>query len=220
MRYYSIPPEWAGQDCAILAGGASIVRLFDKAFRNRFRIIAINGSYRLVPDADVLYFCDHKWWLRFSDRVRSEFLGKRIVTLENEIERVLRLRDSGEVGLDTDPSCLRTGGNSAYQAINLAYHFGVKRIFLFGVDLIGNHWHADYDTAQHVLNGFRPKFEQIVQPLQDAGIQLFNCSDSTLLDCWPILRSPKEVLDVLRNGYGQDTKDRDHRTGFPRTKAL
>ena len=45
------------------------------------------------------------------------------------------IENTGSDGLEPRPTGVRTGGSDGYQAINLAFHFGVKRIVLLGYDM-------------------------------------------------------------------------------------
>jgi hypothetical protein len=211
-RYWCVPPEWTGETAFLLAGGPSL-RDFDcKVLRGVGRVIAINRSYRLAPWADVLYFCDLYWWQHHKLEVEELFRGRYIVTLENQIDGVKTLRNTGTSGLETDPSGLRTGNNSGYQAINLAYHFGVKRIVLLGYDMRVSpdgrtHWHGGYtgysaDTYRDLFRNYMiPCFDTLVQPLRDAGIEVINATPNSALQCWSY-RPIGEVLATLRASYG------------------
>lgn len=196
MSYWSVPPEWTGETCFILGCGPSLRGFDARVLRGRGRVIAVNDSFRLAPWADVLYACDARWWQTRRAAVRDIWEGRRRVTLENEIDGVLRLRNSGEDGLETDPGALRTGKNSGYQAIGLAYHFGASRIVLLGFDMrLGRagelHWNerSDGQTPQgfaQTLGLMLPKFETLREPLATAGVQVVNATPGSALRVWPM----------------------------------
>ncbi len=202
-HYWSVPPIWSGETCFILAGGPSLRAVPVAKLRDRGRIIVINNSYQIAPWADLLYFCDLPWWNLHSALIAQTYCGRCIVTLENSIPYVKRLRNTGELGLETDPSGLRHGSNSGYQAINLAYHLGVKKIVLLGYDMrIANghtHWHGGHShqsvpgVAQCLLV-MLPKFNSLVDPLKDAKVEVLNASFGSALQCWPMV----SVDDVLK----------------------
>ena len=172
-------------------------------------MIAVNDSYLRFPTADILYFCDgQKWWDQNREEVQEHFLGHHIVTAYREgpipkISGVHVLRLTDRTGLETDPGVLRHGANSGYQAINLAYHLGARRIVLLGMDMHAtngfSHWrrrkqepspHSFHQTLQrHML----PNFQSLVVPLQDAGVEVTNCTPGSAIQCWP-LRDLREVL--------------------------
>jgi hypothetical protein len=106
------------------------------------------------------------------------------------------LKNGGMMGLSTDPTALRTGRNSGYQAVNLAVLLGAARIILLGYDMgIGadgrKHWHPDHpndtDRAEIVASryaSFRRMFDTIADPLAALGVEVLNCSRHTALTCF------------------------------------
>ena len=54
-------------------------------------------------------------------------------------------------GISSTPGVIREGGNSGFQAMGLAIHFGASRVYLLGYDMkFGNggrkHWHGDHPS--------------------------------------------------------------------------
>lgn len=213
--YWTVPPEWTGETCFILGCGPSLRGFDARVLRGRGRVIAVNDSFRLAPWADVLYACDARWWQTRRASVRDTWTGRRMVTLENQIDGVLRLRNSGEDGLETDPGALRTGKNSGYQAIGLAYHFGASRIVLLGFDMrIGRHgeMHWNDRSETQTPQGFAgtlalmlPKFETLREPLATAGVQVVNATPGSALRVWQMMR----LGDVL-NWRTEDREKQNH----------
>jgi hypothetical protein len=167
------------------------------------RIIAINNAWKLRPDADVLYFCDAAWWRKHGQEVKSGFRGGYRITISDARDPALkRLRNSGRTGLETKPDGLRHGTNSGYQAINLAYHFGARRIALLGYDMRieegRTHWHAGHGAEPAVVRHrlekvMLPQFKALVAPLAAAGVEVLNATPGSALTCWPY-RSLEEIL--------------------------
>lgn len=228
---WSVPRSWEGETCVILAGGPSLLGFDITSIpRNRARVIAINDSWRLCPWADALYFCDEPWWddqikrnltaldgrTRFTDTVFRGCWIKGGEMSEEFHPRVRTLRFTGQAGLETDPVALKHGNNSGYAAINLAYHFGVKRIILLGYDMHvqaadcqwhdgmqrmmihrppRSHWH-DEDRprgfAQEMRLTMLPLFGALVDPLAAAGVEVINATPGSALKYWPYL--PLEAL--------------------------
>ncbi len=203
MSYWSVPPEWTGETAYILGCGPSLRGFDARVLRGRGRVIAINDSFRLAPWADVLYACDLRWWQTRREAIQAIWQGRRMVTLENQIDGVLRLRNSGEDGLETDPGALRTGKNSGYQAIGLAYHFGASRIVLLGFDMHVSprgemHWNdrPEVQTPGGFASTLRlmlPKFDTLREPLATAGVQVVNVTPGSALRTWPMV----QLVDVL-----------------------
>lgn len=201
-HYWNVLPEWAGEVAYLLGCGPSLNRADVNRLQGR-RVIAINDSYLLAPWAEVLYFCDLKWWEQHQERIADTFQGRIIATLENQIDGVRALRNAGQLGLETDPGAIRNGSNSGYQAINLAVHLGVKRIVLLGYDMQVNgdklHWQprTDMQTAQGFQRTLQinmlPKFEYLREPLRKAGVEVINCTINSALKVWPY-RPLEQVL--------------------------
>lgn len=210
--YFEIPRLWENQTALIVGGGPSacLVRHHLPAIYQKFKTIAVNDSVFLLPQADVLYFRDLKWWkeptaLPRGEWVRKHFRGEYLLTSENEIFGVARLRETGATGLETDPSGIRHGSNSGYQAINVAFHFGVRRIVLIGFDMrVVNeraHWNYDHcgtSNAADYTTIFRdvmlPKFSTLEKPLAEAGVEVINASPDSALTMWPH-RSLEQLLE-------------------------
>lgn len=200
--YDSIPRLWASETAFLLACGPSL-RGFDASVLRGRRVIAINDSYQLAPWADVLYACDARWWETRAAGVAKTWQGGMRVTLENRIPGVLRMRNTGEAGLETQPDGLRHGKNSGYQAIGLAYHLGAARIVLLGYDMrLGarSELHWNHRPERQTEAGFArtlslmlPLFDTLAEPLAVAGVEVLNATPGSALRVWPMVR----LVDVL-----------------------
>lgn len=178
----------------VLLGGGPSLTVEDVAYvRDKARVIAINDAYKLAPWAFALYAADRKW-IDWHHGVPS-FTGLKC-SIESH-DTTTRpdwtvLRNTGYLGLETEPKALRTGFNSGYQAINLAVHFGATRIVLLGFDLKtgpqGSHWFGEHpDGKVSPYAQFLAAFESIVQPLADAGVEVINCTPGSALQCFPVM---------------------------------
>lgn len=174
------PPEWKGQTVVVMASGPSITQAHAEACRG-LKTIVVNNAYQLAPWADVLYFCDERWidihpgaW---------KFTGLKVSLTD---DRVLKLENGGESGIDTRPTHLRTGRNSGYQALNLAVLFGAARILLFGFDMKHKgktHFFGRYPSSlerQHPYQVWIKHFNQAAPILKGMGVEVWNCTDSAL----------------------------------------
>jgi len=195
---WTVPPEWLGETVFILGCGPSLSQVpIHAIFRAGARVIAINDAYLRAPWADILYFCDNKWWKQNAADVEARFSGRRIVTMVREYPRVHTLRCSGEVGLEQDPGAIRHGSNSGYQCINLAYHLGAKRIVLLGYDMrvVDGRLHHRPRTDPQGANDFQrtlqnvmlPKFRTLERPLREAGVEVLNATPDSALKVWPLV---------------------------------
>lgn len=183
-----VPRLWPGATIAILANGPSLTRADVDAVAG-LRTIAIKDAIRLKPDADVLYACDAKWWKHYEKTLT--FAGPRYALDPKAAPWATVLKNTGEVGLELNPSGLRTGKNSGFQAVNLAVHLGAARILLLGYDMrpvSGKHyWFGThpYHTVENPYLHFRELFRTIVAPLKAAGVEVVNVTPGSALDAFP-----------------------------------
>lgn len=204
-QYWTAPELWPGATFVILGGGVSLTAAQVESCRDRqregskVRIVAINDGYRIAPWADVLYFCDDKWWQWHSKKV-GPWPGL-IVRLAGGLHdfgdpRIKVMRNCDTSGLCTFRDGLNTGRNSGFQAINLAVHLGAKRILLLGYDMkpgpveggrIKMHWFGDHPggTSPSVFSQMLPWFDSLVKPLAARGTEIFNCTPGSALRAFP-----------------------------------
>jgi len=146
----------------------------------------------MAPWADALYACgadQSQWWQRHGPGLK-DFAGRRYALDLAAAAWATVLRNTGISGLETDPSGLRTGRNSGYQAINLAVHLGAAVIVLLGYDMqpasdgtdhfFGDHPHG----VKPPFREFRPFYETLVEPLDEIGVRVMNASRVTALECF------------------------------------
>lgn len=199
-------PDWRGATVAILASGPSLstaqveqVRAWRAAGGDR-RVIAINTTYLLAPWADMLYACDDEWWDRYIAEVREVFTGE-LWTQDlptATTHHINWVRSERGVGLGRKPGVINQGGNSGFQAINLAFQAGATRLLLLGYDMQPtagrSHWHADHPgTLQndHPYPAWLADMRKLADGLTDEGVSVINCSAQTALRCFD-----RESLDV------------------------
>jgi hypothetical protein len=197
-----------------LASGPSLTREDVASCRGQARVIAVNDTHRWAPWADALYACDAKWWM-YHQGVPS-FTGLKyalaptrrdVRTSETFAPGVQVLRNTGPDGLELDPTGLRHGRNSGYQAVGLAVHLGASRIVLLGYDLHApdggkSHFFGDHPDELRKTSPygeFRRAFGTLVGPLRELGITVINASRRTALTAFPRMAladalAPAEVL--------------------------
>lgn len=151
--------------------------------------------------ADHLYAADAHWWHYHINDINCGFAGQRwscdppgntnwcTHDPEEWGINVLQCRIA-EKGLSTDPDYVHSGGNSGYQAINLALHRQATRVILLGFDLHchsgKSHWFGDH-PERFVSN---TKYERFIAAFRTIkpkkyGIEILNCSRQTALDAFP-----------------------------------
>lgn len=161
------------------------------------RVIAVNRSFELAPWAEVLYAGDASFWRhypgarvfdgwRFCADDYVHYFGADIhpVTIARGRDK-LRLtamirQPVGTIGF---------GGNSGFQAVNLAAQFGASRILLC-LDYRGKHWHPDHPPALRnpsdgQLGVWARDLDKQAGTLKSWGIEVVNVAKNSSLRAYP-----------------------------------
>lgn len=169
--------------------------------RGRCRTIAVNNVAidtvdsttgqmmpALAPWADVLFASDAKWWRTYHERA-LKFEGLKIGTLAGaSVDSIKRVAFSGNAPFDERPDRVVSGGNSGYQAVHIAAHFGAARILLFGFDMrevnkrrhyFGNH--PAPCNSQGRFGVWITNFERLAKALEQRGVAVVNCTPGSAL---------------------------------------
>ena len=196
-----VPAVCPGGTVVCLACGPSLCADDVNAVRGKAIVIAVNDAWRLAPWADALIASDAAWWRHYQGVPGFTGLKFCLEPSAASWPGVQILRNTGHQGLEHDPTGVRSGRNTGAAAINLAVHFGAKRIVLLGYDMEArdeahSHWFGAHPKG---LRGgspyalFRQMFVAMVGPLREAGVEVLNCSRQTALTCFP-RRPLAEVL--------------------------
>lgn len=194
----AVPRLWPGETVVILGGGSSLTQADVDFCRGKARVIAIKeaGLFR-APWAEVLYAADAKWWRYYT--MAEDFVGRKYAIEQDPSQPptdwsqwpyVDVLRNTGTEGLELDPTGLRTGFNSGYQAVNLAYHLaGPTTVVLLGFDMWGGpngpNWFDSpglHTPSPYPL--FLQAFRTIAEPLKSEGVHVVNASRFTVMDAF------------------------------------
>jgi len=182
--------RWENETVVIFGSGNSITdEQIEKARELQCSYIAINDTYKRAEFADVLYACDYKWWnMHFEEILFNGELWTQDLRAKREfgLNWVLGKNKNGLGG-----DCVHFGGNSGYQAINLAYLWGAKRIILLGFDcnLINgkSHWFGQHPQGLNQVQNFSiwiSNFTSLAKDLAEQNIEVINCSMQSALECF------------------------------------
>jgi hypothetical protein len=140
-------PDWRGEAVAIVGSGPSIKKTDLSVLKDRIHVIAIKVAVDLCPYAEVCYGCDAPWWI--DRKGLPKFAGIRIHhgNAANQFPGMHKceIEISSDNMLVEEPMKIGNGGNSGFQALNLAVQFGAKDIILVGIDCHergGVHWYG------------------------------------------------------------------------------
>jgi hypothetical protein len=161
-------------------------------------VICINDNYLRAPWADVLYACDGQWWNGTATELKA-FKGRKITQDKEAADKyVLEYIESVDApGLSRDPSYIHKGSNSGIQAINLACHFGARRIVLLGYDMQAtggkSHWFGEHpNNFRSSWHRWLPLYERVAADARQMDIEIINATRETALTCFP--RQPLSSL--------------------------
>ena len=174
----------------------------------------------LAPWAGVLYGIDTEWWI--VNRGVPEFKGMKVSPSPRAC-KVFRLRQvsikpvaeilAKEMGV---LGCgLRTGGGySGFQAINLAYQMGSRRVILVGFDMhlnSGPWFHqgrppgvAKPDAGR--TREWRKALDGCAEHFKAVGLEVLNASTGSALTAYP-------MVDLVEAVHGADGTGAGHRQG-------
>jgi hypothetical protein len=185
---WSVPKLWPGGTVAVMASGPGMTqKVADEVYAAGVPAIVVNSTYRLAPWAQMLYAADPEWWLYESNRTALKFPGLRVSC--QPVAGVHQLRNSGIHGFDPDPACVRTGGNSGYQALHVAAHAGAARVLLCGFDMQETrgeaHWHGKHphglrNTPAETYARWRDRFAAMAPILAERGVDVVTVTPSAL----------------------------------------
>lgn len=194
MAPCTVPRLWPDETVICLATGPSLTQADCDAVRDRARVIAINDAHRIAPWADVLYSSDRRWWPFYQGVPSFTGLKYGIGSFDGACNRfpscpdVQVLKNTGDSGLELQPTGLKTYANSGGAAINLAVHLGATRIVLLGYDMGGDHFFGRHPSALNQQSPFRLFIKLIGTmgpPLAAIGVSVINASRQTALRCFP-----------------------------------
>lgn len=151
----------------------------------------VNDVYRLAPFAHHLYAGDSDWWDHHEGA--TSFMGERYCPDPRTCERW---------GLNHVPATsskvfatelpLATGGNSGFQALNLAFLHGHRDIWLLGYDMgfeagTPKHFFGEHDRRINRTSNYPDwldRFAKAKPLMDDAGLKVINMSRKTALECF------------------------------------
>lgn len=149
-----IEPIWEGYTGVIIATGPSLtdeqLRLIAIAqVTNRVKVFTINNTFERFPQTDLQLSCDGPWWRYYwprSELLRS--IQDRCWSWYPDIAEdygINYIKAIVKDGLSTDPAVIHINHGSGPMMLNIAYHFGIRRVLLLGHDMT---FAKDYDPRR------------------------------------------------------------------------
>ena len=204
---WKIPKLWPGGTCFILGGGPSLKDFDIEQLRGR-RVIAVNCAFRLAPWIDVMYYGDCTWPKKYGGDDFYTFKGLKITTCPQHVNRhdvKVVTKKNAPYGIITDPSFVSWNLSSGACAVNLAFHFGVKKIVLLGYDMQyvngEKNWHNFYKDQRgkhEPYARFLMPFNYIAKDLARHEIECVNATPGSKLTLFPMVGINEVLNDKLR----------------------
>jgi len=185
-------PNWADQTVVIVGSGPSATDEPLDRYRDDAKFILVNNSYKLAPWGDVVYGCDVRWWDYHGGC--SNFTGLKLSQDDDVkmrpswgVHRVCADHSSDRIEMQR-PGYIGWGGNSGFQALNLAAQFCFSKICLVGFNMTydhGEHWHNPHpwELPAKVANVARHRraVDNAALTLEKLGIDVVNCTRNSAL---------------------------------------
>ncbi len=165
--------------------------------------IAVNNSYAKLQHPDVVYACDYLWWKLNHMKAKQNIPRRQLWTQDRAAAEQFQLSHIQWEGKDgLGKRGLRVNGNSGAGAINLAYHFGARRILLVGMDMKPGpngekHWHPDHPkplVQGQQFEEWRKKMGVLAADLKTEGVTVVNCTPGSALTCFPMGDLEQELV--------------------------
>lgn len=187
-------PDWAGETAVIICAGPSLSDTqLEIVKASGAKTIGVNTAY-FYFQPDVLYAGDMLFWKVHLARIKAQCPKTQLWTQDGsaaERYQLNRQRGGNRDGLGLD--IVHMGGNSCYQAINLAFLWGCRRIVLVGVDMkVGpkgeRHLHGDHEkplVQSQCFDEWILKFKKMAEDLKTHGCEVINATSGSALKCFP-----------------------------------
>lgn len=177
-------PDWSRDTAIVVASGPSAAKAPLEIAKGRARFVTVNEGHRLAPWADAVYAADHPWWEK--NRGLRGFKGLRVSQSDAARKsygvKQVNLRRVDQI-VTSPKGTIGYGGNSGFQALNLAVQFGAKAIVLVGFDMRvdhGVHWHGRHEQMNNPTEDSVSRWARILDgvagQLQKLGVSVVNAS--------------------------------------------
>lgn len=170
-----------------LASGASLNQEDVDFIKGKGRVYAVNDSYRLAPWADVLYAADAAWWDWHIGNL-SDFKGEKrspdFATCKKYNLSYVQIDMSAAWG---EGGRVAHGGNSGFQALNMAVNDGAHAVYLLGYDMgytDKKHWFGDHPKKLDRSSDYKKWIENIKKAVPHIPVPVYNCSEMSAIDCF------------------------------------
>ena len=138
---YTVPSTTVKQynQTGYIVGGGPSLEFFNWSLLDEKFVVGINTAYRVLPNAQIIYFTDDDWY----ELHKPVLLNHNGIKIKGSLNPAKYAKDSnirqmcliGEKGLSVEPHRLFHGRNSPYAATNMLIQWGFKYIYYLGLDM-------------------------------------------------------------------------------------
>lgn len=175
--------------CFIISSGPSLNGL-DLEPLNRRITFGLNRSFKAHSSS--YYHCvfDHRLFELYPEELKN---SRFLFTLEDRPFGIpIHLLGAHGWSWDLEQG-IYSGYTISYFALQLAVYMGFKEIYFLGLDLKNksdktHFFGQDFNSLEHDTTEYpkmRKSFEEIAPLLKEKGINVYNCSPDSTLDCFP-----------------------------------
>lgn len=197
-----------GETAIICGTGPSItpdvIAMCNKAKADgKVRLFGMNHNY-VDFDLDLLHACNYQLYDYYYPRDEQLRDGKFLKyttrpELEGKYPGVNYIKEVWLPGLSTDPLTVHAHHGTSCQVMNLALHYGIKKMLLIGFDMRHKgkrHYFGDGEypePLQHFTRNLGPSGELVglikematIKP-ETYDIEIINCTPNSAMTCFPM----------------------------------
>ena len=148
-------------------------------------------------DLDVLHGCNYQFWDYYWPEIKNLRCDKWTTRPNLKYEGLNYIEERWIDGLSTDKSYIAAHHGTGPQLINIALHYGAKKMLLIGWDMRHSgkrHYFGEYPKVmQHTTKNLGPDGELIglIKEMEtinasDYGIEIINCTPGSALKHFPM----------------------------------
>lgn len=173
---------------ACIATGPSLTQADVDYCKGKARVYAVNDVYKIAPWADILYAADDSWWDHHGGV--PDFQGQKYTVNPDAAKKFgLNFIDcKSTIDWSDNPAFIATGGNSGFQAMNLAALHGAEKIILLGFDYGfkgKKHFFGEHPKPIDRPSDYHTWLKKINKAALHIKIPVVNCSRESAINCFP-----------------------------------
>lgn len=173
-----------------IATGPSVTAEDVQLCKGAGRVYAVKEAHVLAPFADVLYCADEDWW-QLKHGV-PDFSGEKWTVSPDAAKKwgLNYIEGTSSIEWGETKELIAYGGNSGFQAMNLAYVQGASKIILVGYDYgfsgKKKHWYDGGTLERKSRNSdYKQWAERMTLASKHIKIPVINCSMDSAIQCFP-----------------------------------